>query len=279
MKRDDLGDRMKAYEAVEAQRRLDSDQPVVARIDGRKFSKFTRGFEKPFDHRLTAAMDMTTAMLVEKTHACVGYTQSDEITLVWHVDRSVNPQAQMLFDGRVQKLCSVLAGMASTFFFANLTSMMRQADTEIVTVRAPHFDCRVWNVPTKAEAANAVLWRYLDARKNAVSAFTRCHISHKAMQGLSASEQIQAVLDAGGPEFMKATKGYERNGRFIQTRRVKRELTPDERLQIPIEHRPPEGQLVERTGWRAYDFEFDKVTNRVGVIFDKEDPEGVPLDG
>jgi tRNA(His) 5'-end guanylyltransferase len=278
MMRDDLGDRMKSYEAMEAQRRLDTDIPVIARIDGRKFSKFTRGFDKPFDHRLTAAMDMTTAMLVEKTHASIGYTQSDEITLVWCVDRSDNPAAQMLFDGRVQKLCSVLAGMASTYFMLHLTELLRGDDVKIVQGRAPHFDCRVWNVPTKAEAANAVLWRYHDARKNAVSAFTRCRLSHKAMQGLSADEQIQAVLDAGGPEFMKATKGYERNGRFVQTRKVRRVLTPDELLQIPEQHRPPEDQMVERTGWKAYDFEFHKVTNRVEVIFDKADPEGVPLD-
>ena len=36
-----LGDRMKAYEAVEAQRRVDSNLPVCARIDDKCFSSFT----------------------------------------------------------------------------------------------------------------------------------------------------------------------------------------------------------------------------------------------
>lgn len=270
---DDLGDRMKEYEGVEAQRRLDQNVPIVARIDGRKFSKFTKGFDKPFDRRLTAAMDMTTAMLVDKTHASIGYTQSDEITLVWHVDRTDNPQAQMLFDGRVQKLCSVLSGMASTYFLTHLTSMLQHQDTELVKIRAPHFDCRVFNVPTKEEAANAVLWRYLDARKNAVSAFTRCHISHKAMQGLSASAQIQAVIDAGGPPFYKATQQSDRTGRFIQKRTVERTLSPDELLRIPAQHRPAEDEKVKRSEGQISDFLFDKIKNRAAVIFDQAVPD------
>ena len=42
--KDDLGDRMKAYEA-DAQdcRKLDPEKPIMARIDGHKFSTFTRG--------------------------------------------------------------------------------------------------------------------------------------------------------------------------------------------------------------------------------------------
>ncbi|KAJ7928847.1 hypothetical protein B0H13DRAFT_2228821 [Mycena leptocephala] len=51
-----LGERMKRYEAVTDQY-LPDDQPAIIRIDGHGFSKFTRGFEKPFDHpgRSTAA--------------------------------------------------------------------------------------------------------------------------------------------------------------------------------------------------------------------------------
>ena len=40
---DDLGDRMKAYEAVEAQRRLDPTLPMLARLDGRSFSSLAIG--------------------------------------------------------------------------------------------------------------------------------------------------------------------------------------------------------------------------------------------
>jgi tRNA(His) 5'-end guanylyltransferase len=76
---DDLGDRMKAYEAVETARTLDPALPIYARIDGRSVSTFTRSMRRPFDPRMAAAMISTTKHLVKETDARIGYTQSDEI--------------------------------------------------------------------------------------------------------------------------------------------------------------------------------------------------------
>ena len=56
--------------------------PVIIRLDGNNFSKWTKGLEKPFDKKLTQLMTETTQFLVQETNAVVGYTQSDEITLV-----------------------------------------------------------------------------------------------------------------------------------------------------------------------------------------------------
>ena len=47
-----LSDRMKEYELV-SQAKLIKKLPVIIRLDGRGFSKFTRGFEKPFDKELS----------------------------------------------------------------------------------------------------------------------------------------------------------------------------------------------------------------------------------
>jgi len=80
---DDLGERMKAYEAVEAARMLEAGRPIYARIDGRAFSSLTRGMKRPFDPRMTSAMVGTASHLVRETQARIGYTQSDEINLVW----------------------------------------------------------------------------------------------------------------------------------------------------------------------------------------------------
>ena len=44
-----LGDRMKAYEKKE-EILLDANLPVVVRVDGHSFSKFTKGLSLPFDH-------------------------------------------------------------------------------------------------------------------------------------------------------------------------------------------------------------------------------------
>ena len=56
--------------------------PVVIRLDGVGFSKWTKGLNRPFDEKLTQLMIETTKFLVEETNAVVGYTQSDEITLI-----------------------------------------------------------------------------------------------------------------------------------------------------------------------------------------------------
>ena len=66
---DDLGDRMKLYEGLEAGRRLMPLLPAMARIDGRAFHGFTRGMERPFDAAFSACMVDTTAALVRDNGA------------------------------------------------------------------------------------------------------------------------------------------------------------------------------------------------------------------
>lgn len=64
-----LGDRMKEYESYETNRKFMPGLPIYARIDGRGFSRFTRGMERPYDIRMSNAMIETTKVLVEHTHA------------------------------------------------------------------------------------------------------------------------------------------------------------------------------------------------------------------
>lgn len=97
MKSDSLGDRMKGYEATETDRRFVPLRPIYARIDGRSFSRFTQGMTRPFNHKMSHAMIETTKYLVEHTHATVGYTQSDEISLVWLNTES--PRRRNVFRG------------------------------------------------------------------------------------------------------------------------------------------------------------------------------------
>lgn len=236
--KDELGDRMKSYEQAD-ERRLPNELPMVARIDGRGFSKFTKGFEKPFDKTLTFAMDRATMALVERTHADIGYTQSDEITLIWGAPPV---GGQRFFDGRVQKLCSVLAGITTTeFTFALIEAAQMRNSIDLrskVQVRKPHFDCRVWTVPTEAEAANTLLWRSQDARKNAVSIFTRQYVSHKKMQGLDQKGMLAAADAAGAPDINEACTTGEIFGRYFQRVNEERTLSEEERLRIPEKHRP-----------------------------------------
>jgi len=77
-----LGTRLKGYEK-DFESRIDAEDFIVCRIDGHKFSKYTKGMRKPFDKILSKTMKKTTEDLVEKFGAVTGYTQSDEITLIF----------------------------------------------------------------------------------------------------------------------------------------------------------------------------------------------------
>lgn len=113
-KGDSLGDRMKGYEAV-AKGILVHRMPVIIRIDGKAFHTFTKHFHKPFSEVMSAAMQETTLQLCKNIQGCVlGYTQSDEITLVLQDYQELNTAAW--FDYEIQKLCSISASMATYYF-------------------------------------------------------------------------------------------------------------------------------------------------------------------
>ena len=112
---DDLGTRMKTYYEQIPKTKLIRRMPVIIRIDGKAFHTFTRGFKKPFDEILIQSMQETTKYLCENIQGCVlGYTQSDEITLVL-VDYQ-RFETSAWFDYEVQKMCSIAASMATMAF-------------------------------------------------------------------------------------------------------------------------------------------------------------------
>lgn len=254
---DDFGDRMKAYEAVETERTLDSALPIYARIDGRSFSRFTRGMTRPFDSRLTEAMIETTKYLVHESHARIGYTQSDEISLVWLADK---PES-VFFSGKVQKMTSVLASMAAAKF---ATVIPRE-----YAERLPHFDARVFQLPSKIEAANAILWRAMDARKNAISAVAQSQFSHKTLQHQDQKAMLDMLAKAG-VDFEQLPACF-RLGTFVRRETVERFLNAEELDRIPEEHRPV-GPVMRSQMTVLNMPPFNTVTNRVEVIFDGADP-------
>ena len=113
--RDNLGVRMKEFYEQIPKTKLMRRTPVAIRIDGKAFHTFTKGFRKPFDHILIKTMQETTKYLCENIQGCVlGYTQSDEITLILVDYQKLTSSAW--FDYEVQKLCSISASMATMAF-------------------------------------------------------------------------------------------------------------------------------------------------------------------
>jgi tRNA(His) 5'-end guanylyltransferase len=265
---DALGDRMKMYEMAEAGRRLLPLLPAVARIDGRSFSSFTRGLRRPYDERLSHLMVDTVKYLVQETNAVCGYAQSDEITLVWY---SPTLATQIFFDGRIQKMVSVLAGMTSSYFLYRL-AVDRVLPPEYAA-RLPHFDCRVWSLPTLEEAANCLLWREWDATKNSISMAAQEHYSDRELLGKNSSEK-QEMLFQKGVNWNDFPDLFKR-GTFVQRRKVLRKFTTEEMDKLPPKHaaRTNPDLVVERSEVAVIPMPpFTRVVNRVGVIFRGEEP-------
>lgn len=257
---DPMGDRMKEYERVETSRKCDPSKPICVRLDGNCFSTFTRGLARPYDERMSNIMKLVTQYLVKETHAKIGYTQSDEITLIYFYEEGSQP----LHGGKFHKLTSILAGKASGMFQDLLGNLLPEK-----IGNHPVFDCRVWQVPTKEEAANVVLWRWFDARKNSISMLAQSEFSHKTLHGKDAKMMREMLLEKGidwnmYPDFFKW-------GSFFQRKSEERLLTQEELNAIPEKHRP-EGPVVRSQVNLLEMPPFIEVSNRVEVIFDGADP-------
>ena len=203
MIRDALGDRMKHnYEEV-SKTRLTRRMPVIIRLDGCHFHTFTRGFEKPFDNVMIEAMQKTMQYLCENIQGCVlGYTQSDEITLILIDYQKLNSDAW--FDYEVQKLCSVSAAMATYAFnkYFNELHLNRIAENcgedqyDLAHDKArragAYFDARCFNIP-REEVTNCLLWRQKDAERNSVNSLAQSLFSHKSLQGLNLKDTIAKI--------------------------------------------------------------------------------------
>lgn len=202
-----LGDRMKDYEAT-SDLVLTSRLPVIIRIDGKRFSNFTKKIkaDKPFDERFSSAMTNAALETAKHIEGCVfAFTQSDEITLILRNDQSEN--SEPWFGNRVQKITSIAASMATAHFLSYMSGGS-----------AAYFDARVFVVPNEQEAINAVLWRQNDAVKNNVQAACYYEVARKIgkktarkkMHGLNQKQQQELLFKETGINWSNYPTKYKR---------------------------------------------------------------------
>lgn len=220
MSNDNLGDRMKAYEAV-TQTSLMRRAPVIIRLDGKAFHTFTKGLkhvdpslnDTPFSEVMHECMAVTAQALVNNIqNAQVAYSQSDEITILlrdWD-----KHETEQWFDGNIQKITSISAAIATAHFnsaynlrkalarnhimatdecWLKTESKMRQMEYLSEPTFAM-FDARVFNVP-KEDVVNNFIWRQNDAIRNSVQMLARHYFSHKELHGKS-NVEVKAMIFA-----------------------------------------------------------------------------------
>lgn len=263
---DDLGDRMKSYERLGATEQLMPRLPIVIRLDGRAFHTFTRGLKRPFDQNFHSLMDEVAKKLVHETNAVIGYTQSDEITLLLHND---DPRSRPYFDGRRDKINSVLASLTSVWFNLLLPGFLPGKEQSL-----PVFDCRCFTVPTRFEATNVLVWREQDATRNAISMAAQAYFSHNQLQGKSSSVMQEMLFSQQGINFNDYPAGFKR-GRYFRRMAVQRPYTPEQRAKVSRSHPAsvPGATYTRREVQKIELPVFTRITNRAEVVFDGAQPE------
>lgn len=182
--------------------------------------------KKPYDEIFHNTMNQTMKYLCENIQGCkLGYTQSDEITLLLTDYDTIDTDAW--FDNNVQKICSVSASMATMafnkFFRAeyeiaedNYQETWNVSDEYCRYIQALRnkldiamFDSRCFNIP-EDEVTNCFLWRQQDATRNAIQMLGQCNFSHKELQGKSCNVIQDMLMTQKGINFNDMPTEFKR---------------------------------------------------------------------
>lgn len=222
MKKDSLGDRMKSNYEIRSKTTLLRRTPVIIRLDGKAFHTFTRGLQKPYDTILMKTMQETMMYLCENIQGCkIGYTQSDEITLLLTDYDTLSTDAW--FDYEVQKLCSVSASMATLAFnrffevFSPTERLKDSADEDGYKLGNTYkdklmkamFDARCFNIP-KEEVCNCFIWRQQDATRNAIQLLGQNYFSSKELHKKSCNDIQDMLMTQKGLNFNDERTDFKR---------------------------------------------------------------------
>jgi len=203
-----LSTRMKENYENRSKQYLTRRTPTIIRLDGKAFHTYTKGLDKPFDEGLIEDMQETTKFLCQNIQGCkMGYTQSDEITLVLTDYDTFETSAW--FDYSVQKMTSISASIATAKFnqLRTLRNMMNGdcESTDIETFISTNidrmtlalFDSRVFQIPEKEEVVNCLIWRQRDAEKNSVAMLAQSLYSHNELHKKNGNDMQEMCFQKG----------------------------------------------------------------------------------
>lgn len=239
--------------------------PVIIRLDGNNFHNWTKGLDRPFDRGLTELMSETTKFLVKETNAVVGYTQSDEITLVLY---SNDRKSAIYHEGKKQKILSKLTTKCVNFFNEKRKEILPTHDKVAV------FDCRIYQTPTLHDACVQLLWRENDATKNSIQMLGQSLFSHNELQNLNGNEVQDKMMLEKGVNWNELETKFKR-GTYVKRIKTSMPFTPDELATLPPKHKAHKNPdlVIERSIIKEIEYPiFNKIENKVDVIFFDKEP-------
>ena len=219
-------------------------------LDGHCFSKMIKNtFKKPFDTDFIAMMNETAKYLVEHLQgAKIAYTQSDEISIL--ITDFDTPKSDLLFGGRLCKINSIAASMATSEFNRLFTKyQLEQTKTSedyrfenvidklLNKVKTVQFDCKCWMVPSENDMFAHFLWRNLDCIKNSKQQAAQTYIPHKQLVGKTADEGIALLKEKNGIDWNDYSDGMK-YGRLIFKKEIELEWNgiPYKRKKFVVEN-------------------------------------------
>ena len=178
--------------------RLLPNSNIMVCLDGKNFSKLIKNsFKKPFDEDFIHMMNRTAQFLCQNVQGVkIAYVQSDEINLL--ISDYDTPETDTLFGGRLCKIQSILASMATSefnrmFMLYNLSNKFVDSNDvdvtfaelydEINVMKLAQFDCRAWIVPNENDAFAYFLFRQIDCIRNSKQQTAQTWCTHKELIG------------------------------------------------------------------------------------------------
>ena len=185
MKFDDLDKKMRVFETAHDHCVLPGIY-MVARIDGRSFTKLTKEkhkFKAPYDEKFRDYMIETIKHLMNcGFNIKYAFTESDEISLLFDYNETV-------FNRKIRKYNSILAGEASAKFSLLLGDI-------------GSFDCRICQLPTKALVIDYFRWRNEDAHRNALNSHCYWILRNEGVEPNEAQKRLSGLSVAEKNEFL-----------------------------------------------------------------------------
>lgn len=182
---DTLDKQMRGFEQL-LDRTMLQGTYVVARLDGHGFTRLTKkewDLEKPFDVRFRDIMIDTLRHLMDCGFRIIyGYTQSDEISLLFHLDDET-------FGRKERKLLSILASEASVAF-------------SMKAGRPAIFDCRLIPLPNADYVVDYFRWRQEDSHRNSLNGHCYWLLRGQDMSASEAQKRISGISNSEKNELL-----------------------------------------------------------------------------
>ncbi|PWA94478.1 tRNAHis guanylyltransferase [Artemisia annua] len=185
------------------EKKMEQDHWIVVRIDGCRFSRFTKvhGFEKPFDERAAKLMNSCAMAVFEEFKEIVyGYGQSDEYSFVLEKNTQ-------LFERRDSKLVSAICSSFTDAYVKKWKECFPKKDLQY----APRFDGRAVCYESYKLIRDYLAWRQVDCHMN--TRFNTCFYAriHSGESTKTAQRNLQGTLTKERYKMLSQEFGIEYN--------------------------------------------------------------------